>query len=320
MSRNRVCSIFLLLAASLGLCLSLTAKELKGIALEEVLSLGSLDDDAIFQWTGIAVDSFSNIYVADAMDYSLKKFSPDGRLLKKGGGRGQGPGEFMAPRLLDCSDEYLYATDQSSLGLQVFDRELNFKGRILLKVPVSDLKVLSDSRIAVASLYVDKIPMIRIFDDRGERVQEKPYAEKKMPPMMDSVSFDLDDEGNLYVAYTFQDRVEKFDSQGNKLWSVRPLGTKRVKRKKISSYVLPTEIMFKDVALDERGNLLVLGGHLSKNRSRDVYVISPGGKLLTIFTLPDASHCIYIDHRNFLYSRANEGVTLKKFRMHYLFD
>ena len=48
-------------------------------------------------------------------------------------------------------------------------------------------------------------------------------------------------------------------------------------------------LVYKDVALDQSGNLYVLGGKFSENRS------------------PDGE--------NFLYSRANEGITLKKFRM-----
>ncbi|MGB6866412.1 MAG: 6-bladed beta-propeller, partial [Candidatus Aminicenantaceae bacterium] len=67
------------------------------VTLEEVLSVGSLDDDTLFQWVGVTVDSYGQIYVTDAMDYSLKKFDADGKLLQKAGGKGQGPGEFLAP-------------------------------------------------------------------------------------------------------------------------------------------------------------------------------------------------------------------------------
>ena len=43
------------------------------VELEEVLSIGSIDDDAIFMWSGVAADDDGNIYVTDMMDYSLKK-------------------------------------------------------------------------------------------------------------------------------------------------------------------------------------------------------------------------------------------------------
>ena len=131
---RKVLFIFLLLVAlsiSQGI---LAGKELRKVSLEEVLSIGELDDDTLFQWAGVAVGSRGNIYVTDAMDYSLKKFDPQGNFIKKAGRKGQGPGEFLAPRLLDCSENYIYATDQNFRGLKVFDRELNFIRHIMIKM------------------------------------------------------------------------------------------------------------------------------------------------------------------------------------------
>ena len=310
----------LLISLALIFHLFSSGKELKKISLEEVLSVGNLDDDALFQWAGVVVDTKGYTYVTDSMDYSLKKFDPQGKLIKKVGRKGQGPGEFMAPRLLDCSEKFLYVTDQYIPGLQVFDKELNFKRRLSIKMPISDLKVLSDSQIAVATLLANKVASIFIYNAGGELIREFRYSEKKLPLMMEMVSFDFDTEGNLYVAYTFQDRIEKFNKDEKKLWSEKLLKVKKVKREKVASYVVPTEVVYKDVALDTSGDLFVLGGHLSKNKSRDVYVLSPEGKYLTTFSLPDSSHCIYIDENNFLYSRANEGVTIKKFRMCYEYE
>jgi sugar lactone lactonase YvrE len=134
---------------------------------------------------------------------------------------------------------------------------------------------------------------------------------------MDMASLDFDSGGNLYVAFTFEDRVEKYGPDGKKLWTIKLLEGRRANKAKISSYVVPTEVVLKDIVLDRRGNVFVLGGHFSRNASRDVYVLSPQGEHRTTFTLPEPSHCLYIDSRNFLYSRANEGVTLKKYRLSY---
>ena len=309
--------IFVALSISQGF---LAAKELRKVSLEEVLSIGRLDDDTLFQWAGVAVDPQGNIYLSDAMDYSLKRFDSQGNLIKKAGGKGQGPGEFMAPRLLDCSENYLYATDQDFRGLKVFDRELNFVRNIMIKMLVYDIRILSDSEIAVTSLPMLEKPAVFIFDQEGKLVREIKYSDRDSPLMMDVVSFDFDEERNLYLAYNFQDRIEKWSKTGEKLWSINLLRVKKVKKKKVSLFVVPTELVFKDVAMDGEGNLFVLGGHFSQNRSRDVYVLSPEGKHLATFTLPDTSHCIYIDGKNCLYSRANQGITLKKFRMHYVYQ
>jgi hypothetical protein len=312
--RERFLTVLILLA----LLVPFLVAERKGpikISLDEVLSIGNLEDGALFQWVGVVADSHKSIYVTDAMDYALKKFDPEGNMLKTTGGRGQGPGEFSAPRLLDCSEEYVFVSEQYQPVIKVFDTDLVHRFNIPLRAPVGDMKVLGDDLVAVMVLTPQRSSTILFCDQKGRIVDELNYAGNSSGILMDMVSFDLDSQGNLYLAYNFADRIEKFDKSGNRIWSKKLLGVKQVERKRISSFVVPTEIVFKDVALDGSGNIYVLGGGFSKNPSRDVYVLSADGEHLTTFTLPDTSHCIHIDKDNFLYSRANEGITLKKYRM-----
>lgn len=314
MSKDRVRFLTLLILLVLSFLSSGREVPIK-IALEEVLSIGSLEDGALFQWVGVVADSQRSIYVIDAMDYALKKFDPAGKLLKTARGKGQGPGEFSAPRLLDCSEGLLFVSEQYQPLIKVFDADLTHKFNIPLRAPVGDMRVLEDDLLAVVVLTPQMNSTIIFLDQKGRIVDELNYTGESSGMMMDMVSFDLDSQGSLYLAYNFMDRIEKFDKDGNKIWSKTLLGVKRVERKKISSFVVPTEIVYKDIALDEAGNVYVLGGRFSKNRSRDVYVLNPDGEHLTTFTLPDTSHCLYIDKDNFLYARANEGITLKKYRM-----
>ncbi len=299
---------------------SLSGKDIQKILLEEVLSIGSLEDDVLFQWVGVISDSDSYIYVTDNMDYSLKKFDDQGNLIKKTGRKGQGPGEFLAPRYLGISNEFLYVTDQFKSEIQVFDKNLNYSRSLPISMPVSDLKVLSDDKIAVTTISMAKTGRIFIFNSKGKIKRELLYSDKKSPLMMDNVNFDFDSQGNLYVVYNYQDKVEKFDPEGRKIWTKKLLNIKKLKREKVGQFTLPTKFVYKDVALDSSGNLFILGGGFSKNPSCDVYVLTPEGNHLATLTLPDSSHCIYVDGNDFLYSRINEGVTLRKFKIKYVYE
>jgi len=296
------------------------SREIRKISLEETLSLGSLDDDLLFQWAGVVSDSQGHIYVTDSLDYTLKKFDSRGNLIKKTGRKGQGPGEFLAPRLVDCSEKFIYVTDQNIPGIHIFDKDLNFVRRLPLVLPVVDFRVLSDDRIAVEIFTLEKTNAIHILDSEGKVKSELKYSQNGSTLMMDSVSFDIDPQGYFYFAYAFQDRLEKFDRNGKRVWSQKLFKQKKVKEKKIFSFRFPTEIVYKDLDLDQSGNLFILGGDFSENRSRDVYVLNSQGNYLTTFILPDSSHCIYIDSQDYLYSRTNEGVTLKRFKMKYGYE
>jgi len=316
MRKRRICIGVLFLAVVFCSRLQfIQAEEVQQVLLEEVLSIGNLDDNILFQWVGVAVDSQNHIYVTDAMDYSLKKFDCHGNLQKKIGRKGQGPGEFLAPRLLDCSKSYIYVTDQYVPGFQIFDKDLKFQHRISLRMLINDFKVISDDEIAVAAVTSDQGSRILVLNAKGEVLREFLYTEKKSSVMMNWVDFDFDSRANLYIAYNFQDKIVKFDSKGKKLWSRSLMKMKSVKKKKIASFVVPYEIVYKDVAVDSAGKLYVLGGEFSENPSKDVYVLDPEGKQKSVLTLPEASHCIYIDSHDFLYSRAGDGITLKKYRI-----
>lgn len=293
----------------------------KGIVLKEVLSIGSTDDDLLYQWAGVATDLKGNIYVADSIDCSIKKFSKDGILLKKAGRKGQGPGEFETLGLIKYFNKSIYVTELFIPGISIFDEELNFKGKIPIRVPVADMKVIDEDSIAISTFSFEKSSYILIFDRKGNIKRKIEYfkLDDIKKSMLGMVKFETDERENFYIVYSFQDKVEKLDKDGKKLWSLSLFNNKKVKMKKFerSFFELAQEVVYKDIEIDKEGNIFVLCGSFSKNNSRDVYVIDQNGKYLTTFTLPDTSHRIHIDHESNIFSRANMGVTLKKYKLIY---
>lgn len=302
-------------STGLGLALNISNFPMN-IVLEEVLSIGNLEDDTLYMWTGVAADDFGNVYVLDAMDYSLKKFDPSGQLVKRVGRKGQGPGEFIAPRLLAASQNYLFTTDQSLSGIQMFDMDLEFVSRIPLGLPLSDIAAISDEKLAVIPLTVMGSGKVKILNTQGKILQEFEYAEsQKKLSLLNITDLEIVAQRHVYLAFSFKDRIEKWSTEGQKLWTRSLLKAQDAPEKKIGQFTVPSDVLFKTITKDSTGRVYVLSGNLTQHPSRDVFVLNSSGDLLTIFTLPQPSHCIYIDSHDFLYCRANEGVTLKKYRM-----
>jgi len=299
----------------------LWGKELKSISLEEVLSIGSLDDEVLYMWAGVTTDLKGNIYVTDLMDYSIKKFNDKGFLIKKTGRKGKGPGEFLGPKLIKHFSGLIYVIDQYIPGIQVFDEDLNYKGHITVNIPIFDLKIISENRIVISIPPAGQPECIIGIDSEGNPINDIKYLNKEQDYWKNFRKFEIDKQGNLYVVFTFEDKIEKFNKHNKKLWTKSLLGKKKAKREKskFGPSELPTEVVYKDIAFDILGNLFILGGHISKHRSRDVYVLDQSGKHLTTFTLPESSHCIHIDNLNFFYSRAGMGTTLKKYSLKYIY-
>ncbi len=187
-------------------------------------------------------------------------------------------------------------------------------------MPIFDLKVLADGSLVISTFPIDKndYGKLLIYDSKGSLKDRVKYCES-LNPMLDIVRFEIDQNFNFYIAFAWLDKIEKIDKSGKILWSKSFFNKKDLKTKKIGFIEVPELIVYKEITFDVLGNLFVLTGRIAKNKSRDVYVLDSNGNLLATFTLPDSSHCIYMDQKNFLYARADIGATLKKYFLKYEF-
>lgn len=124
------------------------------LTLEETIRLGTSDEGFVNGVTDIAF-SDSLIFVLDGFDQSVKLFDSDtGRLMRRFGQRGEGPGEFRYPMAIEVWKDTVYVVDPS-LGpeLQVFSTEGDFLGERRIDVPgtPADLSI-SDHGLAVVVL------------------------------------------------------------------------------------------------------------------------------------------------------------------------
>jgi hypothetical protein len=230
------------------------------LALELVRKIGDVDTEdehVAFNYPNdVAVDKDGAIYILDAGNTRIQKFSPDGKYLATIGRKGQGPGEFILPDSLDIDrDGNLVVGDSAQSRLHVIvgggkdARSIILKGERIYGV----LCLAAGGYAGRASTWV--YPM------RGQpapRVEDMRLFRLLGPDGQITASFGtLTDFGEtitnaagnttetavgpgdaLLVAYTGQNRVEKYGPDGRLIWRAdRPLdyGTEVKKKGKIDS-------------------------------------------------------------------------------------
>lgn len=317
--------------------------QLIGIDIEEVLTIEGLGESLVYQRGSVTTDYEGNIYITDLEDYSIKKFNNIGELIAVTGKKGDEPGEFQGPNIIRYYRGKIYVSEVYSPGIQVFDDDLNFKFEIPIPFTMTDFNVLYEDRIAVSTLIRDRsetgfIFCIYFYDSKGNRAKKEEEGEEKKEEddkiiystdkdftMMNTVSFQDYRKNYFMIAYDWKDKIDRYYKSGRLVWTRSLLNNKDAQTRneeysKRSFGVYPVEAVYKAIALDRQGNLFILGGDLSENTNRDVYVLSKDSELITTFTLPEASRTIHIDRNSFLYSRSEDGKKLIKYAIGYIYE
>ncbi|MDW7760035.1 MAG: hypothetical protein SCM96_05285 [Acidobacteriota bacterium] len=283
------------------------------ISIREVLTIGHDSDGIIYQWVGLTTDDENNIYISDLKDTSIKKFDPEGRFIAKTGQKGQGPGDFLTPGVIRYHDGFLYVGQIQSPGIQIFDKNLNYRKSVPLRNLVTSFRIFGKNLIAASMLMSTRIVF---FDSKGDEIRFLQYSDI-LDIMLNAVDFIGDDE-HVYLCFKWQDKIVKYSRDGAKIWERNLLRAGKPKQKKVGDYLLPQDICFKSITVDPRNSFYyVLGGDLSKNVSRDIYVLSKDGTWVDTVTLPEPSHMIHVDEDGYLFSRAEYGTLLKKYQLIY---
>ena len=89
-------------------------------------SLEQVGEVKLKQPTGIAADDNGSFYVVDAETSLLMKFTPDGALVKKIGGRGRRVREFQLPGGVSVYRDRVYVCDRGNHRVQIFTTDLEY--------------------------------------------------------------------------------------------------------------------------------------------------------------------------------------------------
>jgi len=199
----------------------------------------------------IAVDGKSNIYVTNYNEAPVQKYSSKGDFIMSIGEKGRGRGKLMSPAGIAVNkktgDIYvsdLYVTrpmeiDLPQVGVKIFDKNGKYKGKLgnefiriksffppiitffwqnTLGYPES-LAVSDDGYVYVLSKFFG--PRVTKFAPNGWYVKEWGRAGSGPGEFNAPEAICTDKHGNIYVADTGNDRVQKFDANGAFLMEIR---------------------------------------------------------------------------------------------------
>jgi len=299
------------------------------VSLEFVQKIGDLDTEDDNFWLyrpqDVAVDGSGNIYIVDSGNSRIQKYDKNGKYLSTFGRRGQGPSEFIGPQGIQVTpDKHLFVLD---VGRTI---ELSPTGKEIRRFSeINDgfyyFTVLSSGEF----LSKDKIiqytendnhpfnePILKVFDDSCNIIRQfcapLDFEVWSVSRVMNGVRYTNDEQDNIYVTFTKQNRIEKYTLGGQLTWkSDRLLGyemskpeperiqqapTGEIRAARV--YSGPTENVFsKHIEVDGQGRLWVLtvlkqekGNPDSENYTPEEEILElydPDGFLLYRLPLPE---------------------------------
>jgi len=207
-----------------------------GVSIQLIRKIGdidTLDENLAFNYpSDIAMDAPGNIYVLDSANHRVQKFSPEGTYLATFGRRGQGPGEFYNPDSIDIDAHgFFYVMDAYQYRIQSLtpagagDRTIRLMDDTLRKLRClkSGLLAVKDSLLPYSFMDKAKPPkLIKVLDQEGKLlrsfVDAVDYGDGIKSVLANAFEYTVDRNDNFYLAYAFQNKVEKYNADGKLLW------------------------------------------------------------------------------------------------------
>ena len=210
------------------------------VQVELVRTLGDVaaEDEtvAFYMPAGIALDSQGNLYILDTGNHRVQKFGPDGRYLSSFGRQGQGPGDFAYPDSIDIDGENLvWVSDPNNQRIQVFTqagavrKTIGFvKARVgKVRCSRSGLVMAGESGVFFGGPEMEEKeqPPPKLFKKldldgkvTGEYGEPFDFKHPLVNQMGNQVTFAVDANDCVCLAYPYQNRIEKYSPEGKLLW------------------------------------------------------------------------------------------------------
>jgi hypothetical protein len=266
--------------------------DIPGAKLEPIGKIGKLEGEAeeeiLYDPVDAARLSNGDILILERDGCSVKRYNASHEYVSSFGQRGQGPGDFQFPfrfRLNKGRDKLYVADSKISVLSLDGSYEEGFKpeaiavfGSIGAQYKTSGMAVISGARLILPShpsLWMDprEDKLLSIYDKKGAIIRSfgaiEPHDNPELMVNANIVYFSADDDDHIYLAYGYQNRIDKYSADGHLLFSAdRPLpyGVKNVLKVEVfksgdieREFPWPSvSSVAKGICVDQKGRIWVL--------------------------------------------------------------
>ncbi len=291
--------------------------------LKEKLIIGNNGNVWFLNARAVVQSDAGTLFVSDKLSYSVKKLDSKGRKIGEVGRRGGGPGEFRGPDRLDIFKDLIAIADFASPRIQIFDTSLKHLRTFYVKGVVFDISFDKDGNLWVGAMQGAKKVLLHQYTIEGKLLKTiKPKNSTGDEYEFEGIfNFTVTDSRKIIIAHVLMNKIEIWDTEGKfiKDFAVEdliPKPPKKLMSKSLFSRTyLPEGRILRDVAVDSKERIFVLGADYSQNPYQDVYVYNIDGKFRGKFTLPAKTSYIWFNKSDELFTIENEGTLVKKYSL-----
>ncbi|MCP4728190.1 MAG: 6-bladed beta-propeller [bacterium] len=212
----------------------------KNVRIEHIGTLGEIEDSdenyMFYLPSKIIGDKEGNLYVLDTGNQRIQKYDKDLKYILTFGERGQGPGEFLYPSHIEIDPEGnidVYCASNGriekftpegdyvrSISIRKSDFAFHYlkNGDILARDPGSGTGYKGGDKGQNLFRILDSdFKTKRTFGTSDFFIK---YPEHRKRMGANQFRFALDNEENIYTTFRFQNRIEKYSSDGILLYSM----------------------------------------------------------------------------------------------------
>jgi hypothetical protein len=211
------------------------------ISLEFIKTVGdieSTDDNILFYMpTAMAFDEEGHIYVLDSGNHRIQKFDVNGTYVATIGNKGQGPGEFQYPQSIDVDPNgMLYVSESMNRRIQILTPEGEEQKTIkMIENSIGLVRAFGSDQMLMGGTGLFSFGMgmggdeekelpkfLKVLNMEGEIQKDfgkqHDFKDFLINRMGNQFHFILDKTNNIYVAFDYQNRIEKYAPDGKLLW------------------------------------------------------------------------------------------------------